>query len=62
MAEAEYDVAIVGGGIGGLYTAWRLMRSTKLKIALFEASDRFGGRYHTVLMPGGFAADLGAAR
>ena len=56
------DVVIVGGGVGGLYTAWRLMKSTDLTIAVLEASDRFGGRFHTVSMPGGFPADLGAMR
>ena len=59
---AEYDVVIIGGGIGGLYTAWRLGKKTNLKILVLEASNRFGGRYMTCQMPGGFSADLGAMR
>ena len=57
-----FDVVIVGGGIGGLYAAWRLMKSTNLTVCVMEASHRFGGRFHTVTMPGGFTADLGAMR
>lgn len=59
---SEYDVVIVGGGISGLYVAWRLMKTTDLRVLLLEASQRFGGRYQTVTMPGGFPADLGAMR
>ena len=55
-------MVIVGGGIGGLYAAWRLMKSTNLTVCVMEASHRFGGRFHTVTMPGGFTADLGAMR
>ena len=57
-----YDVAIIGGGISGLYTAWRLSQTTDLRVVLMESSGRFGGRYQTVVLPGGFPADLGAMR
>ena len=58
----DYDIAVIGGGISGIYTAWRMMmegteHSGKLKkwqaargflkIALFEGSDRIGGRLLT---------------
>ncbi|XP_067930018.1 achacin-like [Watersipora subatra] len=59
---ADYDVVIIGGGISGLYTAWRLGNTTKLKILVLEATDRLGGRFLTCEMPGGFNADLGAMR
>jgi Flavin containing amine oxidoreductase len=62
---AEYDIAIVGGGIGGIYTAWRLMTSPldgkaaswagpgkKLKVGLFEGSGRIGGRLLSAIPPG----------
>jgi hypothetical protein len=62
---AELDVAIVGGGIGGIYTGWRLATSPlsgkpaqwagasgKLKIAVFEGSDRIGGRLLSAIPPG----------
>ena len=54
-----YDIAIVGGGIGGIYCGWRLVtagpgksatlknwagKNGKLSVAVFEGSDRIGGR------------------
>ncbi len=57
--SAQYDIAIVGGGIGGIYSGWRLAtaklgesamlkkwggKNGKLKVAVFEGSDRIGGR------------------
>jgi len=51
------DTAIIGGGVGGLYSAWRLA-TTKSKaykasdVHLFEMSDRIGGRLFSVHMPG----------
>lgn len=47
---SEIDVAIVGGGISGLYAGWRLLSSPggdKLRIAIFESSGRTGGRLLT---------------
>lgn len=48
------DVAVVGGGVSGAYSAWRLQKEkgAKAKIALFEYSDRIGGRLYTITMPG----------
>lgn len=47
------DVAIVGGGISGAYTGWRLIKSENFeKVCLFELSDRIGGRLFSVQMPG----------
>jgi monoamine oxidase len=40
----SYDVAIIGGGITGLYCALKL---SHLKVILFEANDYFGGRLKT---------------
>ena len=37
-----YDVVIIGGGIAGLYTAYRLCRSRK--VAVLEESRQWGGR------------------
>lgn len=45
------DVAIVGGGTGGLYTALRLVDIGKVQgsgICIFEATNRVGGRLITV--------------
>ena len=53
----SYDVAIIGGGISGLYCALKL--SPKLKVILFEANDYFGGRIKTNLEP---HFEIGAGR
>jgi monoamine oxidase len=50
----DLDVAVVGGGVSGAYCAWRLQqeKGARAKIALFEYSDRIGGRLYTVTVPG----------
>jgi len=78
----DFDVVVVGGGISGVYCAWRLItadlrspkssrrrraradpllklrrlaqarRDGRLKVALFEWSDRIGGRLLSVIPPG----------
>jgi monoamine oxidase len=46
------DVAIVGAGVSGLYTAWRLlMDNPKLSIRIYELSERIGGRLLSVQPP-----------
>jgi len=46
-AEAEpLDVAVVGGGAAGLYCAWRAAEAGR-RTAVFEATDRIGGRLWT---------------
>jgi len=43
-----YDVVIVGGGISGLYTAYRLLSSRPtLRVLLLEKSHQLGGRVWT---------------
>lgn len=37
---------VVGGGMGGLNTAWRLKDSGQ-KIGIFERTKHLGGRVHT---------------
>lgn len=60
----ETDIAICGGGISGLYTAYQLkQRYPELRIAVFEAQDRFGGKIQTISMLGGaFKAEYGGVR
>ena len=49
----DLDVAVIGGGVSGAYCAWRLQQhDPRARIALFEYSDRIGGRLYTVTMPG----------
>lgn len=62
-AGYELDVAIVGGGVAGAYAAWRILKDGaksrlwrvaggKPRVALFEYSDRIGGRLLSVALPG----------
>jgi hypothetical protein len=66
--ESDLDVAVVGGGVSGVYSAWRLgevgnqsrrlapllqqRRGSHLRIGLFEYGDRIGGRLFSVRLPG----------
>lgn len=44
-----YDVIILGGGIAGLYTAYKLQQTNpKLNLLLLEKNNYFGGRIYTV--------------
>jgi len=64
-AKTTKRVAIVGGGIAGLYASWRLLqdRTNAFEIHLFERDDHVGGRIHSVDIPGiPFLAELGAMR
>lgn len=66
MSDGNVDVVIVGGGISGLYTAWRLCTSPNPpRVALYESSHRLGGRIDTVPLPVpglDSSAELGAMR
>jgi|TARA_B110000971_G_C20037268_1_gene515115 monoamine oxidase len=55
-----YDVIIIGGGISGLFTAYKLSK-TGLNILIIEKDPDFGGRVHTVER-GGLKYECGAAR
>ena len=44
-----YDYIIVGGGISGLYTAYKLLlKNPKTKICIIESSNILGGRLKTI--------------
>lgn len=64
-ASPDYDVAIVGGGVSGIYCGWRLVTAPpgehrmhgasklgSLKVAVFEGGDRIGGRLLSARPPG----------
>ena len=59
--ENILDVAIIGAGICGTYTAYRL-REKYEKIGLFESTDRIGGRLYTAKLPNGINVELGGMR
>ena len=49
ILELTYDYIIVGAGIAGLYTAYRLNENyPEAKICIIEASKYIGGRLHTI--------------
>src|SRR5262245_29061883 len=69
----ETDIAIVGGGVAGLYAAWRLAtmagqslipnRGDRLRIQVFEKAPEPGARLLSEEIPGlAFRAELGAMR
>src|ERR1017187_1057889 len=63
--ELELDVAIVGGGVSGLYSGWRLLTAPNRpeKVHVFEMSDRIGGRLESIQLPGmHFHGELGGMR
>ena len=54
-------IAVVGAGLTGLYTAWRLQERGD-EVTIFEARDRIGGRVLTktvTLKDQSYAFDLG---
>ena len=53
MSEDILDVAIVGGGVSGVYAAWRLRTDPpkgkpQPNVQVFEQSQRIGGRLLSV--------------
>lgn len=58
----SWDILIAGGGLSGMYSAYRLsQRFPKLKILLVEKNDRFGGRIRQEFL-GEQPLDMGALR
>ena len=50
------DLAVIGAGMSGLYSAWRLLddaarKGQTLRVAVFEGSERVGGRLLSVKPP-----------
>src|SRR5918911_552116 len=65
MPDETIDVTIVGGGVSGVYSAWRLKKADpKRKIAIFEGSNHIGGRLLSVTPPDipNMVAELGGMR
>ncbi len=47
----ELDIAIVGGGVAGLFCAMRLGEAAGTRAGVFEATDRIGGRLLSLHFP-----------
>src|SRR3954462_13472675 len=65
MAEDSIDTAIVGGGVSGGYSAWRLQRANPgARIVVFEGAGHIGGRLLSVRPPDipNMVAELGGMR
>lgn len=53
LPALDCEVAIVGGGAAGLYTAYRLTPELGDRVCLFEKEPTLGGRIHDVTFDGG---------
>ncbi len=65
MADENIDIAIVGGGVSGVYSAWRLKQADPNRnIVVFEGGDHIGGRLLSVRPPdiANMVAELGGMR
>jgi monoamine oxidase len=65
MADDSIDTAIVGGGVSGVYSAWRLQRANPgARIVVFEGGGHIGGRLLSVRPPDipNMVAELGGMR
>jgi len=62
----NYDLVIIGGGISGIYTLYKLSKTfSQLKILLLESGERYGGRiysYKETIDGEEYIMDLGAGR
>lgn len=65
MVDEHVDTAIVGGGVSGVYSAWRLKQAQPgARIVVFEGGDHIGGRLLSVRPPDipNMIAELGGMR
>ena len=65
VQHSSCDLAIIGAGPGGVYTAWRYLAEKNGSVCLFERSDRAGGRIYTLRNQGpeeDLTVDIGAYR
>ncbi|MBL9105997.1 MAG: FAD-dependent oxidoreductase [Myxococcales bacterium] len=53
LPALDCEVAIVGGGAAGVYTAYRLAPELGERVCLFEKEAHLGGRMHDVTFDGG---------
>lgn len=65
MADESIDIAIVGAGVSGVYSAWRLRQAhPDRRIVVFEGGNHVGGRLLSVRPPDitNMVAELGGMR
>jgi len=62
IIDSIYDYLIVGAGVAGLYTAYKLIiKYPHAKICIIESTNRIGGRLHSIKYDGQIM-DSGGAR
>ena len=64
-SRADIDIAIIGGGVSGVYSAWKLRKKyPRKRIVVFEGGDHIGGRLLSVKPPeiDNMVAELGGMR
>src|SRR5512142_1370687 len=57
--RGDFDVVVIGSGIGGLMAAALLARLQGKRVLVLERHDRAGGFTHTFDRPGGLSWDVG---
>jgi monoamine oxidase len=66
QADLKTEVAIIGAGTSGLYSAYRLVTDQKYtadQVQIFDLNDKIGGRLESVILPGmDFWGELGGMR
>jgi len=64
--DLKTEVAIIGAGTSGLYSAFRLVTAKKFEaheVQIFDMNDKLGGRLESVILPGmNFWGELGGMR
>lgn len=64
--DLKTEVAIIGAGTSGLYTAYRLVADKKFnasEVQVFDMNNKLGGRLESVILPGmNFWGELGGMR
>ncbi|EKU45487.1 flavin monoamine oxidase family protein [Staphylococcus massiliensis] len=62
----EVDIAIIGAGVSGLYSAYRFLEDpqySQQKIGIYDLSDKIGGRLESTLLPeSNVSGELGGMR
>lgn len=52
MDRRDYRIAIVGGGLSGLFIAYDLQRKGYKNVTVFEKEERLGGKLNTIWYKG----------
>lgn len=60
FSNYDYDIIIIGGGVSGLFLAYKLL-NTGLKVIVFESDQKVGGRIESIKKDN-FGFEAGAAR